>query len=108
MIAGATMFNMEYMHWLEEENRHTADLRAGLDANLSDNNLSSIVDECIAHYDALFDLKGRLAQTDAFHLFTGLWTSPAERCFMWMGGFRPSDLIKVSSLVLVIFSSLIL
>jgi transcription factor TGA len=107
MFAGATMFNMEYMHWLDEESRHVADLRAGLDANLTDNNLSSIVDECIVHYDALFHLKGRLAQTDAFHILTGLWTSPAERCFMWMGGFRPSDLIKVSFLVLLLFTLLL-
>lgn len=89
------MFNMDYTHWLEEEGRHVADLRATLDAQLIDNNLSSIVDGCIAHYDALFHLKGRLAQTDAFHLLAGLWTSPAERCFMWIGGFKPSDLIKV-------------
>ncbi|XP_078182283.1 transcription factor TGAL5-like isoform X2 [Carex rostrata] len=95
MSSGATMFNMDYTHWLEEEGRHVADLRAALDAQLIDNNLSSIVDGCIAHYDALFHLKGRLAQTDAFHLLAGLWTSPAERCFMWMGGFKPSDLIKI-------------
>jgi transcription factor TGA len=24
-----------------------------------------------------------------------VWTTPAERCFLWMGGFRPSDLLKV-------------
>ncbi|KAJ4799377.1 bZIP transcription factor family protein [Rhynchospora pubera] len=95
MSSGAAMFNMDYTNWLEEEGRHVSDLRAGLDAHLIDNNLSSIVDDCITHYDTLFHLKARLAQTDAFHLLTGLWTSPAERCFMWMGGFRPSDLIKI-------------
>ncbi|XP_047938965.1 transcription factor TGA10-like isoform X2 [Salvia hispanica] len=25
-----------------------------------------------------------------------MWKAPAERCFMWMGGFRPSVVIKVA------------
>ncbi|RVW30764.1 bZIP transcription factor TGA10 [Vitis vinifera] len=24
-----------------------------------------------------------------------MWKTPAERCFMWMGGFRPSEVIKI-------------
>ncbi|XP_047976308.1 transcription factor TGA9-like isoform X2 [Salvia hispanica] len=38
---------------------------------------------------------GAAAKSDVFHLITGMWTTPAERCFLWMGGFRPSDLIKM-------------
>ncbi|XP_051134054.1 transcription factor TGA9-like isoform X2 [Andrographis paniculata] len=38
---------------------------------------------------------GVAAKSDVFHLITGMWTSPAERCFLWIGGFRPSDLIKM-------------
>ncbi|KAJ3677961.1 hypothetical protein LUZ60_001764 [Juncus effusus] len=95
LSSGAAMFDMEYARWLEEEGRHTAELRAGLDAHLLDGNLGIIVDKCILHYDTHFRLKAALAQTDAFHLLTGLWTTLAERCFMWMGGFRPSYLIKI-------------
>ncbi|CAM8964506.1 unnamed protein product [Rhodiola kirilowii] len=36
------------------------------------------------------------ARTDVFHLITGMWATPSERCFLWMGGFRPSELIKTS------------
>ncbi|XP_066398345.1 transcription factor TGA2.1 isoform X2 [Miscanthus floridulus] len=25
----------------------------------------------------------------------GMWKTPAERCFLWLGGFRPSELLKL-------------
>ena len=52
------------------------------------------------HYDELFQLKAALARSDVFHLLTGAWATPAERCFFWMGGFRPSELLKVCTVPL--------
>ncbi|KAI7991177.1 Transcription factor TGA9 [Camellia lanceoleosa] len=93
--SGAAMFDMEYARWLDDDHRHMSELRTGLQAHLSDNDLRVIVDGYIAHYDEIFCLKGVAAKTDVFHLITGMWTTPAERCFLWMGGFRPSELIKM-------------
>lgn len=73
------------------------ELRTGLQAHLPDGNLRVIVDGYISHYDEIFRLKGVAAKSDVFHLITGVWATPAERCFLWMGGFRPSELIKVCS-----------
>ncbi|KAE8733056.1 TGACG-sequence-specific DNA-binding protein TGA-2.1 [Hibiscus syriacus] len=87
--------DMEYARWLEEDERHMSDLRTGLQSNLSDSDLRLIVDAYISHYDEIFRLKGMAAKFDVFHLLTGMWTTPAERCFLWMGGFRPSELIKM-------------
>ncbi|XP_038900824.1 transcription factor TGA9-like isoform X2 [Benincasa hispida] len=92
---GSAMFDMEYVRWLEEEHRHTVELRGGLEACLPDVELRVRVDACISHYDQIFRLKGEAAKSDIFHLITGIWMSPAERCFIWIGGFRPSDLIKM-------------
>ncbi|XP_078155372.1 bZIP transcription factor family protein isoform X2 [Carex rostrata] len=92
---GAAMFDMEYARWLDESQRHINDLRGGLVAHLSDGDLRIIVDECLTHHDELFQLKAVAAKADVFHLITGLWASPAERCFLWMGGFKPSELIKI-------------
>lgn len=86
---------MEYVRWLEDDHRHMSELRTGLQAHLSENDLRIVVDGYISHYDEIFQLKGVAAKSDVFHLITGMWGSQAERCFLWMGGFRPSDLIKV-------------
>lgn len=94
-IAGAAIFDMEYARWLEDEQRHMTELRAGLQAHLPDSDLRVIVDGYLQHYDEIFSLKGVAAKSDVFHLITGMWITPAERCFLWMGGFKPSDLIKV-------------
>lgn len=93
--SGAAIFDMEYARWLEDDNRHMSELRTSLQAHLTDNDLRIIVDGYINHYDDIFRLKGLAAKTDVFHLISGIWTSPAERCFLWMGGFRPSELIKM-------------
>ncbi|XP_020552199.1 transcription factor TGA9 isoform X3 [Sesamum indicum] len=93
--SGGAIFDMEYARWLEDDHRHMSELRTALQAHLSDGDLRVIVDGYIAHYDEIFRLKGVAAKSDVFHLITGMWTTPAERCFLWMGGFRPSDLIKM-------------
>jgi transcription factor TGA len=50
----------------------------------------------MAHYDEVFRLKSNAAKADVFHLLSGMWKTPAERCFLWLGGFRSSELLKVS------------
>ncbi|KAF5191531.1 Transcription factor tgal4 [Thalictrum thalictroides] len=40
-------------------------------------------------------LKSMVVKSDVFHLVSGMWKTPAERCFLWMGGFRPFDIIKI-------------
>ncbi|CAI0544326.1 unnamed protein product, partial [Linum tenue] len=95
LLTAAAMFDMEYARWLEDDLRHMSELRAGLHAHLSDSDLRITVDRYISHYDEIFRLKGVTAKSDVFHLITGVWATPAERCFLWMGGFRPSELIKM-------------
>ncbi|KAL4302094.1 hypothetical protein GQ457_10G007790 [Hibiscus cannabinus] len=95
MSSGVAICDMEYARWLEDDERYMSELRTGLHANLSDSDLRLIVDAYISHYDEIFRLKGMAAKFDVFHLLTGMWTTPAERCFLWMGGFRPSELIKM-------------
>ncbi|KAI4371974.1 hypothetical protein MLD38_010262 [Melastoma candidum] len=93
--ADAAIFNMEYARWLEEHHRLMCELRGAIQEHLPDNELQMFIENGLAHYDELMNLKGMVAKTDVFHLFSGLWVTPSERCFMWLGGFRPSGLIKV-------------
>lgn len=100
LSSGAAMFDMEYTRWLDEDQRHMAELRKGLQSHLSDGELRIVVDSFVAHYDEIFRLKSVAAKSDVFHLINGMWTTPAERCFLWMGGFRPSELIKMLAIQL--------
>ncbi|KAK8628762.1 hypothetical protein V6N13_009345 [Hibiscus sabdariffa] len=91
----AAMFDMEYTRWLEEHHRLMCELRAAVHEHLPENELRIFVDNCLAHLEQVMNLKGMVAKTDVFHIVSGMWKTPAERCFMWMGGCRPSELIKV-------------
>ncbi|KAG4913036.1 hypothetical protein AAZX31_19G131600 [Glycine max] len=91
----AAMFDVEYARWQEEHHRIVCELRAAVQEHLPENELRLFVDNCLAHYDQVMNLKSLVAKTDVFHLVSGTWKTPAERCFMWIGGFRPSELIKI-------------
>ncbi|WOL12050.1 transcription factor TGA2.3 [Canna indica] len=96
LSSDAAMFDMEYARWLEEHHRLMCELRAVVqDQQAPENKLRMFVDSCLAHYDQMMTLKSIIIKSDVFHLISGMWLSPAERCFMWMGGFRPSEIIKM-------------
>lgn len=88
-------FDVEYSRWLEEQNRQINELRAAVNAHAGDAELSVIVTSVVGHYDEIFRLKANAAKNDVFHLLSGMWKTPAERCFLWLGGFRSSELLKV-------------
>lgn len=86
---------MEYSRWLEEHHRLMCELRNALTEHFPENELRMYVDNCVSHYDEIMNLKAMLLKSDVFHLVSGTWKTPAERCFIWMGDFRPSEIIKV-------------
>lgn len=90
-------FEMEYGHWIEEQNRQICELRAGLQGSASDLELGILVENGMKHYDDLFRMKSIAAKSDVFYIVSGLWKASAERFFLWIGGFRPSGLLKVLS-----------
>ncbi|XAR65407.1 hypothetical protein NMG60_11009530 [Bertholletia excelsa] len=92
---GALAFDMDYARWLDEHQRLINDLRAAVNSHMSDNDLRLLVDGVMSHYDEIFRLKGIGAKADVFHMLSGMWKTPAERCFMWLGGFRSSELLKI-------------
>lgn len=95
ITSGIASFEMEYGHWLEEESRQIFDLRTALNAHISDPELRILVDGGMSHYFDLFRMKMAAANADVFYLMSGMWKTAAECFFLWIGGFRPSELIKV-------------
>ncbi|KAJ4847355.1 Transcription factor tgal1 [Turnera subulata] len=92
---GAMAFDVEYARWLEEQNRQINELRSAVNSHAGDAELRIIIDGIMAHYDEIFRLKSNAAKADVFHLLSGMWKTPAERCFLWLGGFRSSELLKI-------------
>lgn len=97
-FAGALAFDVEYARWMEEQNRQVNELRTAINSHASDTELRTVVGNVTAHFDEVFRLKGTAAKADVFHILSGMWKTPAERCFMWIGGFRSSELLKVRAL----------
>ncbi|XP_076895052.1 transcription factor HBP-1b(c38)-like [Bidens hawaiensis] len=92
---GSLAFVAEYSRWLEEQSKHTSELRAAVTSHKSDTELRSLVENATSHFNDIFRLKKIAAKADVFHIIYGMWTSPAERCFLWIGGFRSSELLKL-------------
>ncbi|XP_078433035.1 transcription factor TGA6-like [Wolffia australiana] len=93
--SGLVAFEMEYRHWIEEQNKHRCELRAALQAHVSEIELRILVESVMHHNDELFRIKATGAKADVFYLMSGMWATRAERFFFWIGGFRPSELLKV-------------
>ncbi|KAJ4965495.1 hypothetical protein NE237_017344 [Protea cynaroides] len=93
--SGVATFEMEYGHWIEEQIRQTRELRNALQAHVTDIELRILVEGGMKHYYDLFRMKDTVAKADVFYLMSGMWKTSAERFFLWIGGFRPSELLKV-------------
>jgi transcription factor TGA len=90
------LFDIEYGRWVEEHSNLMFQLRTALNEPLlADDQLQGFVNAAMAQHEELLNLKGAMARADVFHLLSGLWASSVERCFLWLGGFRPSEVIKV-------------
>lgn len=94
-------FDVEYARWTEEQKKLINELRTAVNSHAGDTELRTVVDNVTTHFYDVFRLKTNAAKADVFHILSGMWKTPAERCFMWLGGFRPSELLKVCSIDLI-------
>ncbi|XP_076945121.1 transcription factor PERIANTHIA-like [Bidens hawaiensis] len=97
---GALAFDLDYARWLDDHQRLINDVRSSLNTQVPDNELRLLVDAIMSHYDDIFRLKSIAAKSDVFHMLSGMWKSPAERCFMWIGGFRSSALPNCANILM--------
>lgn len=93
--SGISTFEMEYDLWVGEQRKKDDELRKVLLTNMSDIELRLFVDSGLNHYYELFRMKADAAKADVFYLMNGLWRTPVERFFQWIGGFRPSELLYI-------------
>ncbi|KAL3728792.1 hypothetical protein ACJRO7_033382 [Eucalyptus globulus] len=93
--SGIVAFEMEYGHWIDEQNRQICELRAALNDHRTDVELRILVESGMNHYLELFRMKAVASKADVFYVMSGMWRTASERFFLWIGGFRPSELLKV-------------
>ncbi|KAK9949708.1 hypothetical protein M0R45_005225 [Rubus argutus] len=67
--SGVAAFEMEYGHWVEEQNRQISELRTALQAHISDIELRFLVDGGMSHYFELFSIEITAAKADVFYSF---------------------------------------
>lgn len=98
----AAWFDGEYARWVDEHDRMMRHVRAAVEdqdaaavTTDSERLLRQLVDAAAAHHVVLAEMKAALARADVFHIVSGTWLPAAERCFLWIGGSRPSELIKI-------------
>ncbi|KAK8556701.1 hypothetical protein V6N12_003096 [Hibiscus sabdariffa] len=93
--SGIAAFETEYGHWMDEQSKQICALRTALNAHISVADLQMLVETGMNHYSELFRMKSAAAKADVFYVMSGMWKTPAEQFFSWIGGFRPSELLKV-------------
>ncbi|XP_057422866.1 transcription factor TGA2.2-like isoform X2 [Lotus japonicus] len=92
---GVLAFDMDYARWVDEHQHLINGIRSAINSQMVDKELHLLVDGVMAHYDELCRLKSIGAKADIFHMLSGMWKTPVERCFMWLGGYRSSELLKI-------------
>ncbi|CAN1754549.1 Transcription factor TGA7 [Linum perenne] len=92
--SGIATFEMEYAHWIEEQHRQVVELRRAMQAQVGEMELRMLVDKGLNHFNNLFLMKADAARADVFYLISGKWRTSVERFFLWIGGFRPSELLN--------------
>ncbi|KAI3762055.1 hypothetical protein L1987_52478 [Smallanthus sonchifolius] len=93
--AGIATFEMEYDLWVSHQRKKDDELRKVLLTHTSEIELRIFVDSGLNHYYDLFRMKAEAAKADVFFLLNGMWRTPVERFFQWIGGFRPSELLYI-------------
>lgn len=96
LLAGIVSFEIAYDIWVAEQHKKDNELKEMLQSQASELELRMLVDSGLNHYYELFQMKVNAARADVFYLMHGLWRTPIERFFQWLGGPRPSELLYVS------------
>ncbi|KAI3736606.1 hypothetical protein L2E82_26502 [Cichorium intybus] len=92
---GIAAFEMAYDLWVAEQQKKDNELKEVLQSHVSELELRIFVDSGLNHYYELFQMKANAAKADVFYLMNGLWRTPLERFFQWLGGPRPSELLYI-------------
>ncbi|XP_076897909.1 transcription factor TGA4-like [Bidens hawaiensis] len=91
--SGIISFEIMYEWWVFNQQKKDGELKDMLQKQVSELELRISVDSNLNHYYELFEIKSNAVRSDVFYFMHGLWRTPIERFFQWLGGSRPSELL---------------
>ncbi|KAH7445947.1 hypothetical protein KP509_01G030100 [Ceratopteris richardii] len=91
-------FENFYTEWLEEMKHRFKRLRAALQQTsfVEEEGIFNLVQSCHSHYHMYMSEKIRLCKEDLSFVIAGMWRSPFEASFLWIGGWRPTTAIVLA------------
>ncbi|XP_071733095.1 transcription factor HBP-1b(c38)-like [Rutidosis leptorrhynchoides] len=87
-------FSKAYSNWSEEHHRLIFNLRKATMITFDASTVMPVVDVIFSHYNEFFRMKQSAANIHNFSIIDGCWMPPTPRSIMWIGGFRPYDIIE--------------
>ncbi|XP_071688315.1 TGACG-sequence-specific DNA-binding protein TGA-2.1-like [Rutidosis leptorrhynchoides] len=94
-IAYPINFNKQFNDWFTEPRQRIMQLRRRLIGEFIEADIFSIVDNTLSHFYTIFNIKKNASKNHVFTIIYGSWMTPAQRCTMWIGGIRPTDMLKL-------------
>ncbi|KAI7731563.1 hypothetical protein M8C21_025216 [Ambrosia artemisiifolia] len=91
--SGIVAFEIMYDLWVFEQQKRDNELKNMLQNQVSELDLRISVDSSLNHYHELFQMKANAVKADVFYFMHGMWRTPIERLYQWLGGTRPSEVI---------------
>ncbi|KAJ3706978.1 hypothetical protein LUZ61_010683 [Rhynchospora tenuis] len=85
-----------YESWLEGQNSDLTDLlQVSVTPGASQMQLRMIIDQCMRNYESYTEQRRTLAPEDRSTFFCPPWCTSFENSVLWMGGCRPSLMIRL-------------
>lgn len=89
-------FEKFYIEWQEEMKFQFSALRDALQQSKTEEEIARLVQACYSHYIEYTKEKIKLCQEDVSFVVAGMWRTPLEAGFLWMGGWRPTTAVVLA------------
>lgn len=90
-------FGNFYQSWLAGQQSFLQQLlqSAALPANDKEEAQLRLINQILAHYQHYYEELSKAAGEDVFRAFSAPWLTPFERTLLWIGGFKPSIVLRL-------------
>ncbi|XP_071709017.1 TGACG-sequence-specific DNA-binding protein TGA-2.1-like [Rutidosis leptorrhynchoides] len=98
-------FNKQFNDWFGEHSQRIMQLRRRLIGEFIEADILPIVDNTLSHFYTIFNIKKNASKIHVFTIIYRSWMTHAQRCTMWIGGIRPTKMLKLIKNHIELFGS---